>query len=391
MNQDKIDKLNTIKEHIMIMYNMNTDINEQLDFFLREIDLEMTTIQLKMKSIQKLNTQSILNPFFFIDPQHQILQQQQQLSQDDENFLLLLQQHNQNIFLQNFQNIFIDNYQNNIIVINFDKIKKKELFVHFSNIIYSFIKVYIRPLIENIKNSNMKRYLIYLKNTIKNLNDSLFSVKDLKNNVKKLSFYFTNIDIIQSKKIKINQNNNVIYNFVNQSKYKKYKSIYNKYNLLDVIILSENYKLLYIIFYAIKMYSPKSLKMFIDKVISSHNPNNYSFDELNTFKVISEFNIDSILKIFDLHIVIQERGFYKNKLYYERYITFNEMGKNIIYLQKDLISNNKKQDTENIIYRLLNYQNKLKIDKPIVISFIDKLYEKKNQIKKKNQNEMNYK
>ena len=135
MNQDKIDKLNTIKEHIMIIYNMNTDINEQLDFFLREIDLEMTTIQLKMKSIQKLNTQSILNPFFFIDPQHQILQQQQQLSQDDENFLLLLQQHNQNIFLQNFQNIFIDNYQNNIIIINFDKIKK--------GIICSFFKYYI--------------------------------------------------------------------------------------------------------------------------------------------------------------------------------------------------------------------------------------------------------
>ena len=387
MNQDKIDKLNTIKEHIMVIYNMNTRINEQLDFFLREIDLEMTTMQLKMKSIQKLNKQSILDPFFFIDPQHQILQQDQ-LSQDDENFLTLLQQHHQNLFLQN---LFIENYQNNTIIINYNKIQKKELFVNFVNIIYSFVKVYIRPLIEKIRNSNMKRYLIFLNNTIKDLNDSSFSLKDLKNNVKKLSFYFTNIDIIQSKKIKINQNNNVIYNFVNQSKYKKYKSIYNKYNLLDVIILSENYKLLYIIFYAIKMYSPKSLKMFIDKVISSHNPNNYSFDELNTFKVISEFNIDSILKIFDLHIVIQERGFYKNKLYYERYITLNEMGKNIIYLQKDLISNNKKQDTENIIYRLLNYQNKLKIDKPIVISFIDKLYEKKNQIKKKNQNEMNYK
>ena len=387
MNQDIIDKLNTIKEHIMVIYNMNTRINEQLDFFLREIDLEMTTMQLKMKSIQKLNKQSILDPFFFIDPQHQILQQDQ-LSQDDENFLTLLQQHHQNLFLQN---LFIENYQNNTIIINYNKIQKKELFVNFVNIIYSFVKVYIRPLIEKIRNSNMKRYLIFLNNTIKDLNDTSFSLKDLKNNVKKLSFYFTNIDIIQSKKIKINQNNNVIYNFVNQSKYKKYKSIYNKYNLLDVIILSENYKLLYIIFYAIKMYSPKSLKMFIDKVISSHNPNNYSFDELNTFKVISEFNIDSILKIFDLHIVIQERGFYKNKLYYERYITFNEMGKNIIYLQKDLISNNKKQDTENIIYRLLNYQNKLKIDKPIVISFIDKLYEKKNQIKKKNQNEMNYK
>ena len=58
MNQDKIDKLNTIKEHIMVIYNMNTRINEQLDFFLREIDLEMTTMQLKMKSIQKLNKQS---------------------------------------------------------------------------------------------------------------------------------------------------------------------------------------------------------------------------------------------------------------------------------------------------------------------------------------------
>lgn len=379
MNQDKIDKLNTIKEHIMVIYNMNTRINEQLDFFLREIDLEMTTMQLKMKSIQKLNKQSILDPFFFIDPQHQILQQDQ-LSQDDENFLTLLQQHHQNLFLQN---LLIENYQNNTIIINYNKIQKKELFVNFVNIIYSFVKVYIRPLIEKIRNSNMKRYLIFLNNTIKDLNDTSFSLKDLKNNVKKLSFYFTNIDIIQSKKIKINQNNNVIYNFVNQSKYKKYKSIYNKYNLLDVIILSENYKLLYIIFYAIKMYSPKSLKMFIDKVISSHNPNNYSFDELNTFKVISEFNIDSILKIFDLHIVIQERGFYKNKLYYERYITFNEMGKNIIYLQKDLISNNKKQDTENIIYRLLNYQNKLKIDKPIVISFIDKLYEKKESNQKK--------
>ena len=379
MNQDKIDKLNTIKEHIMVIYNMNTRINEQLDFFLREIDLEMTTMQLKMKSIQKLNKQSILDPFFFIDPQHQILQQDQ-LSQDDENFLTLLQQHHQNLFLQN---LLIENYQNNTIIINYNKIQKKEYLDNFVNIIYSFVKVYIRPLIEKIRNSNMKRYLIFLNNTIKDLNDTSFSLKDLKNNVKKLSFYFTNIDIIQSKKIKINQNNNVIYNFVNQSKYKKYKSIYNKYNLLDVIILSENYKLLYIIFYAIKMYSPKSLKMFIDKVISSHNPNNYSFDELNTFKVISEFNIDSILKIFDLHIVIQERGFYKNKLYYERYITFNEMGKNIIYLQKDLISNNKKQDTENIIYRLLNYQNKLKIDKPIVISFIDKLYEKKESNQKK--------
>ena len=213
MNEDKIKKLNTIKEHIMIIYNMNTDINEQLDFFLREIDLEMTTIQLKMKSIQKLNRQSILNPFFFIDPKNQLFQQEEQLSQDDETFLTLLQQHNRNIFLQNYQNIFIENYQNNTIIINFDKIQKKELFIHFSNIIYSFIKVYIRPLIEKLRNSNMKRYLAYLNNTIKKLNDSSFSIKDLKNNVKKLSFYFTNIDIIQSKKIKINQNNNIIYNF----------------------------------------------------------------------------------------------------------------------------------------------------------------------------------
>ena len=374
MNQHKINKLNTIKEHIMIIYNMNTDINEQLDFFLREIDLEMTTIQLKMKSIQKLNKQSILNPFFFIDPKNQLFQQEEQLSQDDEAFLTLLQQHNQNIFLQN--------YQNNTIIINFHKIQKKELFVNFVNIIYSFIKVYIRPLVEKMKNRNLKKYLAYLNNTIGNLDDSSFSVKDLKNNVKKLSFYFTNIDIIQSKKIKINQNNNVIYNFVNQSKYKKYKSIYTKYDLLNISILSENYKLLYAIFYGIKMYSPKTLRIFIEKIIIDYNPNHYPFEELNKFQTIHKFKVESILKSFDLRIVIQERGFYRNKLYYERYITLNENGKHIIYLQKDLISNNKKQNTENVIYRLLNYQNKLKIDKPIVISSSDKLYERKQSTQK---------
>ena len=351
MNQDKINKLNTIKEHIMVIYNMNTRINDQLDFFLREIDLEMTTMQLKMKSIQKLNKQSILDPFFFIDPQHQILQQDQ-LSQDDEAFLTLLQQHNQNLFLQN---LFIENYQNNTIIINYNKIQKKELFVNFVNIIYSFVKVYIRPLIEKIRNSNMKRYLIFLNNTIRDLNDSSFSIKDLKNNVKKLSFYFTNIDIIESKKIKINQNNNIIYNFANQSKYKKYKSIYDKYNLLNVSILSEKYKLLYIILYGIKLYAPKSLKILIEKIIIDYNPNHFPFEELNKFETIHNFKVESILKFFDLRIVIQERGFYRNKLYYQRYVTLNENGKNIIYLQKDLISDNKKQNTENVIYRLLNY------------------------------------
>ena len=374
MNQHKINKLNTIKEHIMIIYNMNTDINDQLDLLLNEIESEMTTIQLKMRSIQKLNKQSILDPFFYIDPQHQILQQQENLSQDDEAFLTLLQQHNQNLFLQN--------YQNNTIIINFHKIQKKELFVNFVNIIYSFIKVYIRPLVEKMKNRNLKKYLAYLNNTIGNLDDSSFSVKDLKNNVKKLSFYFTNIDIIQSKKIKINQNNNVIYNFVNQSKYKKYKSIYTKYDLLNISILSENYKLLYAIFYGIKMYSPKTLKIFIEKIIIDYNPNHYPFEELNKFQTIHKFKVESILKSFDLRIVIQERGFYRNKLYYERYITLNENGKHIIYLQKDLISNNKKQNTENVIYRLLNYQNKLKIDKPIVISSSDKLYERKQSTQK---------
>ena len=226
-----------------------------------------------------------------------------------------------------------------------------------------------------------------MKNTIKNLNDSLFSLKDLKNNVKKFSFYFTNIDIVESKKLKINQNNNIIYNFSNQSMYKKYKSIYNKYDLLNVSILSENYKLLYIILYAIKMYYPESLKILIEKIIISHNPNHYQFDKLNRFDSIHNFSIGSILNIFKLCVVIQERGFYKNKLYYERYVTLNENGKFTIYLQKNLISINKKENTEYVTYKLLNYQNKLKNQTAIVISFFDKLYEgnKTNQGNKINQ------
>ena len=127
------------------------------------------------------------------------------------------------------------------------------------------------------------------------------------------------------------------------------------------------------------MYSPKNLRILIEKIIIDHNPYHYPFEELNKFETIHNFKVESILKFFDLRVIIQERGFYKNKLYYERFVTLNENGKNIIYLQKDLISNNKKQNTENVIYRLLNYQNKLKINTPIVISSSDKLYEKKQK------------